>query len=483
VASGVDVLDTILCDLGVLARTPLRGHQRRMRGGRLTPAQLAARSRIPERFRQAHVLYLENYAERVSDVYATTRHKHNALEHLWVFLDERYPEVRGCAEVRRAHLLAFIPEAKRLVREVRRDSPGTDPEDRMTAHQWLTTVRCFFGDICTWSLEDGSPFAGLAPPAVPLERHYLKGQGFDKIRRRQAKRAAAAILDLEREVPRIRAIALRRWHEAEQPAGPAEDPRGQLAELNAFWDWAVLELLVQSGVRIEEASELTTLDVLRRQQPDGKVYYLLHVKPSKYERARVIPIGDGLGRVIAEIIRHVKRFYGTDHVPSCDHWDHAEKRARPRAPYLLQGAGHPSALAMEGIRNRLARLSRLAETRRADGQPLILRPHDCRRLFASELLNNSVAPHVIQALLGHAHIDTVMIYAKLYPSTLVEDYRKAVRSSYTDFHGPDSLRAPTPAEWEEFSRSCNLREPARATSGSRRRTSRPGARARSAIGC
>ena len=53
--------------------------------------------------------------------------------------------------------------------------------------------------------------------------------------------------------------------------------------------------------------------------PDGSLYYLLHVKPSKFDRPRVIPIGDGLGRVIAEIIRHVKRFHGTDHVPVCDH--------------------------------------------------------------------------------------------------------------------------------------------------------------------
>jgi integrase/recombinase XerD len=67
-APGVDVLDTILCDLGVLERTPLRGHQRRLRGGRLSPAELAPRSRIPERFREAHVLYLEHYAERVSNV-------------------------------------------------------------------------------------------------------------------------------------------------------------------------------------------------------------------------------------------------------------------------------------------------------------------------------------------------------------------------------------------------------------------------------
>jgi hypothetical protein len=43
---------------------------------------------------------------------------------------------------------------------------------------------------------------------------------------------------------------------------------------------------------------------------------MLHVKPSKFDRARVIPIGDGLGRVIAEIIRHVKGFYGTDRVPT-----------------------------------------------------------------------------------------------------------------------------------------------------------------------
>jgi len=70
------------------------------------------------------------------------------------------------------------------------------------------------------------------------------------------------------------------------------DRRARAAEVDAFWDWALLELLLQSGLRIEEACELTTLDVLRRTQPDGRVYYLLHVKPSKFDRARVIPIGD-----------------------------------------------------------------------------------------------------------------------------------------------------------------------------------------------
>src|SRR2546425_3156125 len=34
-------------------------------------------------------------------------------------------------------------------------------------------------------------------------------------------------------------------------------------------------------------------------------------------------------------------------------------------------------------------------------------------------LTTNVPVHVIQALLGHATLDTVMVYAKLYPTTLI----------------------------------------------------------------
>ncbi|MDP8929239.1 MAG: tyrosine-type recombinase/integrase [Actinomycetota bacterium] len=67
---------------------------------------------------------------------------------------------------------------------------------------------------------------------------------------------------------------------------------------------------------------------------------------------------------------------------------------------------HPSAIGATTIRNRLARLSEAAGARKADGSLLRLRPHDCRRVFASEHLNNNTPPHVIQALLGHGTIDT-----------------------------------------------------------------------------
>ena len=62
-----------------------------------------------------------------------------------------------------------------------------------------------------------------------------------------------------------------------------------------------------------------------------------------------------------------------------------------------------------------------------------------------------------QALLGHATLDTIMVYAKLYPTTLIEEFRKAVRGLYNAFHGGDSLRNPTADEWAAFTVSCNLR--------------------------
>lgn len=96
---------------------------------------------------------------------------------------------------------------------------------------------------------------------------------------------------------------------------------------------------------------------------------------------RVIPIGDGLGRVIAEIIRHVKRFRGTDQVPICDHWNLAQKIPRPAAPYLIQAIRHPSPPGLQTIRSRIKAMSIAAGARQADGAPLILLPHDCRRVF------------------------------------------------------------------------------------------------------
>jgi hypothetical protein len=153
---GLDLLDAAFCTLGVFPRTPQRGTSRRRRRGRRTPAELVTRSDIPDRFRPVTILYLETYAARISAVQPTLRHKVRALGHFWRFLDEQYPEIQGCADIQPVHARAFIPHALERARRVRRNG-STDPGDRATAHAWLTDVRTFFADLCTWATEPGSP--------------------------------------------------------------------------------------------------------------------------------------------------------------------------------------------------------------------------------------------------------------------------------------------------------------------------------------
>ncbi|HEX3539390.1 MAG TPA: hypothetical protein VHT75_02995 [Acidimicrobiales bacterium] len=78
---GADILDGMLCELGVFDRGPLRGTARRKRTGRLTPEELAATTGIPERFQVVTALYLATYASRLSDKYPTLRHKASAVAH------------------------------------------------------------------------------------------------------------------------------------------------------------------------------------------------------------------------------------------------------------------------------------------------------------------------------------------------------------------------------------------------------------------
>lgn len=455
---GTDVLDAALCSLGVFERTPQRGASRKGRHAKKSIIELVASTGMPERFRVVTALYLEAYVTRISDVYTTRRHKVIAIGHFWNFMVQRYPEVNGSVDITPAQARAYIPFAIERANEVKRGRIG-DERVRITAHAWLVNLRAFFSDICTWATEPDSPFKEFAPRTIPLTRHDLVNLGFDRARKQTEARITATVLDLEREMPNLRSHTQHCWNLAQvSMKNTPFDQAAKAAEADAFWDWALVELLVQSGLRIEEASELTALDILKRRMPNGTLYYMLHVKPSKFDRARVIPIGDGLGRVLAEILLHVKSFYGSIEVPFCNHWDHNEHTPRPAGPYLLQGAKHPSPIGIQTIRGRLKALSIASGVKRSDGTPLILLPHDCRRMFASEHLNNNTPVHVIQALLGHATIDTVMVYTKLYPRNLIEEYRKAVRGLYRGFHGEDSMKNPSAEEWAAFEASCSMRD-------------------------
>lgn len=456
---GSDALDAALCMIGVFDRTPLRGIVRERRPvAAPTVAEMVIARDLPDAYREVTRLYLEAYQVRISSRYSTLRSKLQGLARFWRFMKASFPAIASTADVRPEHIQAYIPHSLASARANSRSGPSGVGQGSTTANHDLATIRTFFSDIASWSLEEASPFRSYAPPAPPLTFRDTQVAEISQAYRQQEAAMTRRIIDLEREMPKVRALAHELWQSARDEVTRSDSREAWRAEAIAFWNWAFLELLVQSGLRIEEAHNLTVFDILRRTDNLGRAYFLLHIEPSKFDKARLIPIGDSLGKVLSEIIIHVKRFYGRDHVPPIDHFDFHQQQPLPRAPYLLQGRTRPHMIGRSTIRAGVVELSRKAGAQRHDGRPLDIAPHDCRRVFASEHLNNGTPPHVLRALLGHERLDTVMIYAKLYPGTLVEEYRRHIRGVYQAIHGPEVLKAPTAAEWAALERSCGLRD-------------------------
>ena len=55
-----------------------------------------------------------------------------------------------------------------------------------------------------------------------------------------------------------------------------------------------------------------------------------------------------------------------------------------------------------------------------------LSPHRLRHTLATQLLNAGMEITSIQKLLGHQHVTTTQIYARVYDATVEADYRKAM---------------------------------------------------------
>ncbi|WDV55516.1 hypothetical protein PV963_36775 [Streptomyces coeruleorubidus] len=102
----------------------------------------------------------------------------------------------------------------------------------------------------------------------------------------------------------------------------------------AFRDWAAVETLRHSGVRIEEMCELTHLSIRQYQRANGEVIALLVIAPSKTDRERVIPMSAELFHVIASIIRrHGRR---GKPIPLFSRYDPHDKAWSAPMPFLFQ---------------------------------------------------------------------------------------------------------------------------------------------------
>ena len=177
------------------------------------------------------------------------------------------------------------------------------------------------------------------------------------------------------------------------PRGPKRLPKtldadqmGRLLELPqtdplAVRDWAMMELLYSSGLRL---AELVGLDIGAVDLADGTVRVT-----GKGNKTRVVPVGSHARTAIAKWLQqrgHLTR-------PNTDQALFLGARGNRISPRSVQ--------------------SRVQLWARRQGLAQSVSPHLFRHSFASHLLESSGDLRGVQELLGHADISTTQIYTHL----------------------------------------------------------------------
>ena len=231
------------------------------------------------------------------------------------------------------------------------------------------------------------------------------------------------------------------------------------AEDAAFWEWAIVEVLRHSGVRIEEALELTHLSIRQYQRPNGDVIALLVVAPSKSDRERVIPMSAELFAVVAAIVR--RHAAGGQTIPLLSRYDPKERRSSAPMPFLFQrkiGTKHEVISDTTVVNMLKRRCGELAE-HHPGFQAASFTPHDFRRLLATDLVNSGLPIHIGAALLGHVNLQTTRGYVAVFNEDVVRHYQGFLdrRRQARPGHKMSTGRSPNPSGSGSRSTSISAR--------------------------
>lgn len=358
--------------------------------------------------------------------------------------------------------------------------------ERIDVAGCLTAVRGFYLDITQWAAEDPARWAQWAAPS-PVRREDISLASKTVSRRksrmdqrtreripvlpaliaavdRSRKDAAALLAAAAAAVPgnlftagvTLRKTVLTSTEGQANGRTWAEDPitgaRRDLTreESTAFWTWAAVEVLRSTGIRLEELTELSHHSLVQYRLPStGELIPLLHIAPSKTDVERLLVISPELADVLAAVIARVRDPAGT--VPLVVAYDVHECEFTPPMPVLFQrhvGADNRP-LAAATIRKWITAALEGTGITDASGQPLAFKPHDFRRIFATDAIMNGMPPHICQLLMGHSSITTTMGYKAVYPEEAISGHRAFI-ARRREQRPSEEYRSPTDSEWEEF---------------------------------
>lgn len=154
-------------------------------------------------------------------------------------------------------------------------------------------------------------------------------------------------------------------------------------------DRALVAVLLDAGLR---ASEVVGLDV-GDLHADGEGNLMLHVREGKGAKDRTVPVVQEVAQVLRHYLAATGRVMG-------------DRSAGPLFTRADRG-GSGGRLTARAVGMVLARLVKAA---RVEGKRIT--PHGLRHSFALRQARGGVAPHEVQALLGHASLATTTLYLR-----------------------------------------------------------------------
>lgn len=222
------------------------------------------------------------------------------------------------------------------------------------------------------------------------------------------------------------------------------------AEQEAFWTWAVIEVLRHTGIRNEELLELTHFSLVTHILPDtGEVVPLLQIAPSKVDEERVLLVSPELAHALARIVKRVRG--EGERIPLVARYDNHERLTGPALPHLFQHRLGVEQMVLSP--NYILRLVKDAVQRAqvtgADGEPLHYTVHDFRRIFATEAVSNGLPVHIAAKILGHNNIATTQRYTAVYNDDVLRHHRSFI-AKRRSLRPTTEYREPTNEEWSEF---------------------------------
>ncbi len=448
--------------------------------GQLTPEQLIDRYELHCRpVRDLLVEYLKERQPGVDFTTLATMASHLGLL-FWKDLENHHP---GIASLRLPPDVASAWKQRiQLTTRSSRSAPGGTEVRRKDMAGCLIAVRSFYLDIAHWAAEDPARWAQWAVPC-PVRAddiHSRKESGHRKSRMDQRTRERIPVLPaLIANVERSRRGAAERLavatgiepgeefvvadHRLRRVEMTAPTSRVWVEDLvtgkrrdltreedHAFWAWAAVEVLRETGIRVEELTELSHHSLVEYKLPTtGETVPLLQIAPSKIDEERLLVISPELADVLSTILCRIRDEHGA--VALVAAYDIYERRWNPPMPLLFQHrAGMENmAFGTDGIRSLIRPALNGTGLTDASGQPLRFVPHDFRRIFVTEAVLNGMPPHIAQLICGHHDINTTMGYKAVYPEEVINNHRafiarrRALRPS-------EEYRSPTDEEWEEF---------------------------------